>query len=264
MKIFFCTLLILYSANYLSSQTNTSPDSFNTAPGFLRSNLIQLNWAETELNQISKTISGEIYLRNNATEKKFKKNISNADIIHIATHTIIDDENPIYSKMIFYDDPDTLEDNFLNTYEIYSLETNAQMVVLSACNTGYGKLVNGEGSLSLARGFMYSGIPSVIMSLWQVDDQSTYKIMNTFYQNISKNKRKDEALRQAKLHYIQNSNPLLAGPYYWAGFVPHGNTEPIKSTNNTLLLYAFSIFTFVVLASLYYRKRILFKQKKTN
>ncbi len=143
----------------------------------------------------------------------------------------------MYSKLVFYNDRNKDEDHYLNTYEIYNLETKAQMVVLSACNSGIGKIVKGEGSLSLARGFMYAGIPSVIMSLWPVDDQSTFKIMTTFYQNIADGKQKDKALRESKLQYLKETDPLLASPFYWAGFIPLGNREPIKKATTSYRFY---------------------------
>ena len=106
------------------------------------------------------------------------------------------------------------------------------MVTLSACQTGFGKLQKGEGMLSLARAFNYAGVPSIVTTLWKINDQSTSEIMKFFYKNLSDGLSKKEALRQAKLSYLNaNDDALLRHPYYWSGIVMTGNTMPLKTTN---------------------------------
>ena len=98
-------------------------------------------------------------------------------------------------------------------HEIYQLDLNADLVVLSACETGYGKFNQGEGVMSLARSFMYAGTPSLVVSLWQVNDQSTAIIMQLFYEKLEKGMPKDIALRQAKLEYLKNAE-RMRGRYH--------------------------------------------------
>ena len=129
--------------------------------------------------------------------------------------------------MVFAPDARSAEDGFLNLFELYNLELESELVVLSSCNTGYGKIVNGEGIMSMARGFIYAGCPSIVMSLWPVDDRSTSVLMKYFYKGIADGLQKDEALRHAKLKYIQNSDDSKSDPFFWAGFVEVGNTDPI-------------------------------------
>ncbi|HRS54788.1 MAG TPA: CHAT domain-containing protein, partial [Bacteroidales bacterium] len=140
--------------------------------------------AINEINDISKIIKTNMFLKDKATETQFKQNVVNYDIIHLAMHTIINNENPLYSKLVFYSPDDNKEDGFLNTYEIFNLKLNARLAVLSACNTGYGKLSNGEGVMSLARSFMYAGCPNIVMTLWQIEDKSSSEIMANFYKNL--------------------------------------------------------------------------------
>ena len=100
--------------------------------------------------------------------------------------------------------------------------------VYSACNTDSGKLVKGEGIMSLSRGFIHAGCPSVVMSLWSVNDGSTSDIMKRFYQNLSKGKSKDSALKQAKLDYLNSSKKAFQHPFYWAAFVQFGDTSELR------------------------------------
>jgi len=120
------------------------------------------------------------------------------------------------------------------------MSLKVQLVVLSACETGYGKFQQGEGVMSLARSFMYAGVPSMLVSMWQVNDASTSAIMQLFYKNLAKGMDKAEALQQAKLKYIrQVANNNAAHPAYWASFVQLGDSRPIKiaTKGNGILLW---------------------------
>ena len=116
------------------------------------------------------------------------------------------------------------------------MQLNADLAVLSACNTGYGKLSRGEGVMSLARAFTYAGVPATVTSLWKVPDLTTREIMVDFYKNLKQGMSKDAALRQAKLTYLKNApESIAANPFFWAGFVPMGNMEAMDMTESTLL-----------------------------
>ncbi len=213
----------------------------------LRGSLVELTWSETEINNSAKLIGGKAYLNRRATEKIFKTEAPRAGIIHLATHTIIDDQNPMYSKFIFAVDDDTTEDGFLHTYELYNMQLLAEMAVLSACNTGVGKLSEGEGIMSLARGFLYAGVPSVVMSLWPIDDRSTADLTSYFYEGLRQGLGKDEALRQAKLKFLESADVIKANPFYWAGLVSIGNPNPITmSGGNHLLIWMTGLVIFVL------------------
>lgn len=190
--------------------------------------LRDLPWAEKELQSIASVVKSELYLRGDATEAAFKKNAGRFGIIHLAQHVILDDKEPLYSKFIFSDSPGSGEDGYLHLYELYNLRLRANMVVLSACQTGIGKNIKGEGMMSLARGFTYSGCPSVVMSLWSIDDKATSVIITDFYRKLAQGKTKDVALRDAKLNMIQSGDPVLSNPYYWSGLVVIGSTESLE------------------------------------
>jgi CHAT domain-containing protein len=144
-------------------------------------------------------------------------------------HAFINDSLPAFSRLAFAQNHETDDNNdgWLNTADIYNLSLNARLTVLSACNTGSGNLKKGEGVMSLARGFLYAGCPSIIMTLWEVEDNAGTEIMQSFYQSLKKGRKTDEALRTAKLKYLENANPRTAHPHYWLGYVSIGSPEPL-------------------------------------
>ncbi len=114
-------------------------------------------------------------------------------------HTILNDKDPMYSTLIFSSEDDSTQDRYLKTYEVYSIPLRAKMVVLSSCNSGTGYLYSGEGILSLARGFMYSGSESVVMAMWEIEDRSGTEIVKGFYDNLKKGYSKSSSLRRARI-----------------------------------------------------------------
>lgn len=227
-----------------------------------KNKLYPLPGAKIEVKNISKIFDGKTYIDELASETNFKKNAENYDILHLAMHTILDDDNPMYSKLVFTQTKDSLNDGLLNTYEIYNINLKARMVVLSACNSGDGKFLKGEGVMSLARGFFYSGCPSLIMTLWTVEDLSGSILMSSFYKYLSQNYPKDVALQQAKLEYLESADALKSHPYFWSGYVAIGDTETLFrfSMIHKILL----ILGFVVLAGGIYfiGKRLLTRKVK--
>lgn len=162
-----------------------------------------------------------------ATEYFYRINAEDYKIIHFGTHGIINDASPLFSRLILVKNQD--EDGNLYTYEIYGQHLNSDLVVLSACNTGTGKLISGEGVVSLAHAFTYAGCPTVLMTLWEVDEKTTAAILKKFYANLMKGEKKSVALRKAKLAYLQSAPLEMRSPYYWAGLVLIGSDKPIFS-----------------------------------
>jgi len=195
----------------------------------VRSGNLPLPGATEEVNAISKLMRGESWINEDATETNFKKHSGDYDVLHLAMHSLLNDEEPRYSELLFNRRKDIENDGYLTIAEIYNLKLNAQLVVLSACSSGFGKIQHGEGPISLSRAFSYAGCPSVVMSLWKVPDLVTTSIMKNFYESLSDGLSKDEALRAAQVKFLkQNSDPIYAHPYYWAGFVVIGDTNPLE------------------------------------
>ncbi|PCI24331.1 MAG: hypothetical protein COB67_11740, partial [SAR324 cluster bacterium] len=182
----------------------------------------------SELRQISKIFedSNDIFLRANAKESQVKENLSKYRYIHFATHGILDERNPEYSGvMMNLIEADQPEDGFLQSSEIFDLKLNSDLVVLSACETGLGKVVKGEGMVGLTRAFLFAGTPSVVVSLWTVADESTSKMMIYFYQYLGDGLSKLEALRQAKLDLMMEKEDgewVYPDPFFWGPFILNG------------------------------------------
>ncbi|MDZ7360467.1 MAG: CHAT domain-containing protein [candidate division KSB1 bacterium] len=138
--------------------------------------------------------------------------------VHFATHGLVNESKPQLSGLILAQNDSPEEDGILYLGEIYNLNLNADLAVLSACETGLGKLARGEGLIGLTRGFLYAGATNLLVSLWQVNDVSTANLMIAFYQNMLEGKSKAAALREAKLRMIEHE-VKYARPYYWAPFV---------------------------------------------
>ena len=243
----------LYFANK-SKGKKTNIKALLFAPEYKEGETIQIGQTEyhlvhlpgvlQEVSQISKIIDSEIYVGENATEENFRKNIEHFNILHLAMHAFINDSLPAFSSFAFVqkDTEDPTKNGLLNTTDIYSLKLNADLAVLSACNTGTGRLQKGEGIMSLARGFLYAGCPTIIMSLWEVEDESGTRIMSSFYKNIKKGKDRDESLRLAKLENLENVNSSRAYPNYWLSFVSIGDNSPLYVS------YDFYFFLLLLLA----------------
>ena len=139
--------------------------------------------------------------------------------LHFATHSFVDEKSPKRSAVLLTADSE--DDGLLDVKEISELDLDCDLVVLSACQTGRGQLLTGEGIIGLARAFLYAGARSVAVSLWSVSDISTSHLMKNFYQHLADNVRTTEALRQAKLQMLQSGNETRH-PYYWAPFISVG------------------------------------------
>lgn len=185
-----------------------------------------LNHNEEEVSTIQKSLGGRVFKGKEATLQNFVEIAPLYKILHLATHGKASTQSNDFSYLAFTYKLDTLDNELLYAADLYNMELRADMVVLSACETGIGKLQQGEGIISLARGFSYAGAKSIVTTLWSVDDKSSLKIMANFYRNLENGYRKDDALRQAKLDFVK-SNKNRAHPLFWAAYVPIGNMESI-------------------------------------
>ncbi|MDZ7333466.1 MAG: CHAT domain-containing protein [candidate division KSB1 bacterium] len=159
------------------------------------------------------------YFHSDASEENFKRESSQYQIVHIATHGIINEERPQLSGIVFSQPQDSVfsDDGILYAGEAYNLNLQADLLVLSSCESGLGKLVPGEGMMALTRGFFYSGASNIIVSLWKVSDKYTSQLMIDFYTNILNGKDYAAAIRETKINLIKN--PATALPKIWGGFV---------------------------------------------
>jgi CHAT domain-containing protein/Tfp pilus assembly protein PilF len=240
-----CTNMLAFAKSYENDFTEKG-HSLRQSNGN-NSDFAILKGTIDEVNNISEIIDADVYLNNEATENVFKDETKNYDIIHVALHTIINNKKPMFSNLVFSQSNDSDDDGLLNTYEIYGLDINAHLIVLSACETGCGKLNSGEGIMSLARGFLYAGCPGVVMTLWKVEDNQSAKIITSFYKYLAEGKSKIEALRLSKLDYLKNSDPLFSHPYFWAGYVDIGKPNSLIIKKKEIHRYILFIAIFLIL-----------------
>jgi CHAT domain-containing protein len=169
-----------------------------------------LEFAELEAKEVKAAYpESSVYIGKEATEEKSKTLSANHDILHFATHAKLNEDDPLSSAVLLA--KENKEDGRLEVREIFGMELKAKLVVLSGCETGLGKLSTGDELVGLTRAFIYAGTPSVVASLWSVDDSSTAHLMASFYRNL-KTMSKVEALRQAQLELIRGEgrSELLA------------------------------------------------------
>jgi CHAT domain-containing protein len=187
----------------------------------------RLPFSGSEVMEIGKLFSSgdkTLYIGEKAKEEVVKQtSLQSYTYVHFATHGIIDQKAPARSGIVLTLGEDSDEDGFLQVNEIFNLDLDADLVVLSACNTGLGKLRRGEGIVGLTRAFMYAGTPSVLVSLWNINDRSTADFMKIFYEQLMKGNSKARALQLAKLAMLGAARRSYQHPFYWAPFVLVGD-----------------------------------------
>ncbi|WP_299135136.1 CHAT domain-containing tetratricopeptide repeat protein [uncultured Tenacibaculum sp.] len=241
-----CNISYTYSSSFSEFNKNrdrkTNTDIVVFAPvNFKNTELSPLENTEKEAAVITNLIDGDSFTNSNAKKENFVRKTSNAKIIHLATHATAT-SNP--SIQFFTND--------LKLHELYTYKNNADLVVLSACETNIGELKQGEGVLNLARGFFHSGANAVVSSTWKINDASSSYIMKEFYTNLRNKQSKTEALNNAKRAYLKNHSLSEQSPYYWASFVLIGDTSPVFTTN---YLYYVGIILIIGLLVFFYFKR---------
>jgi CHAT domain-containing protein len=178
-----------------------------------------LKYAQNEAIEVAKSVAkSRLFLRQQATETAFRKYGKDFNYIHFATHGKFDPDDSLKSAILLSGDSEN--NGVLTTDKLYSIRIDADLVTLSACETGLGKISNGDDVVGLTRGFLYAGSTAVVATLWKVDDQATSDLMRQFYDNLSRYDKR-EALIQAQLQIKSR----YAHPFYWAAFQIIGNEK---------------------------------------
>ncbi|TYC11395.1 CHAT domain-containing protein [Bizionia gelidisalsuginis] len=212
-----------------------------------------LKYTINEAKSIEQEVDAKFLMYHSATKQSFLDYASQYNILHLSTHASSGDF--IVPAHIEFSD----ETLYLN--ELYALNISPKLVVLSACETGIGKLTKGEGPMSLARGFNYAGAETILFSLWQISDASTAKIMELFYNDYGKTSSASHANHRSKIAYLEDKNisNIKKSPYYWSAFVFYGSIEPLRDNNiNYGVITIISILFVVLLLRLFkqwYEKR---------
>lgn len=206
---------------------NPTMPSMSFAQGSPPQQLPSLPGSEQEANAIAKLFNTQPIIGSQATKSAVLQQISTARIVHLATHGILDNVGGFFSSLALT--PTNQDQGFLTAREVISMKLNTELVVLSACNTGRGK-INGDGVLGLSRSFIGAGVPSVIVSLWSVPDAPTASLMTIFYQNLKSGSDKAQALRQAMLKTMKQ----FPNPINWAAFTLIGEANSSKMLQSTM------------------------------
>lgn len=211
---------------------------------------MELAFSKKELQNIKTNFDGKYLESQEASFENFKTNASNYSILHLSTHASSGDiSEPASIK--FYDQEVLYS-------EFYNLNLNPDLVVLSACETGIGKLYKAEGAMSVARGFQFAGAQNLLFSLWRVNDFTTSVLMNKFYNNVKKGQSYFDSNHQAKLDFLSDETISNAkkSPYYWSAFVYYGTLENPSKTNYFLWISLFGgLIALLLLWKLFIRKK---------
>ena len=197
---------------------NPTMPSVSSYPGEPKQQLSPLPGAEAEARAIAPLLKTQAITGAQGTKAEIVQKMPQASIIHLATHGLLDDVRGLGSAIALA--PSGSDDGLLTAEEIFDMKLQANLVVLSACNTGEGR-ITGDGVIGLSRALISAGVPSVIVSLWAVPDAPTSELMQSFYQNLQNNPDKAQALRQAMLTTMK-THP---GPRNWAAFTLIGEAE---------------------------------------
>ncbi len=213
-----------------------------------------LSFSGFEIMNIREFVKGSTYIDEQIEKRDFLNKLSKYDIIHLATHTFVDKKNPLQSKFyISNSDIKSEEEKAVYTWDILPLNLKAKMAILSSCNTGVGELVEGEGIMSLARDFQFAGVPSVIMTLWEINDISTAEVMKSFYSELKNGSKIDEAFRTANLEYLKNSISKNSAPVFWAASVPIGDMEKMNFNESYVEWIYLAVFSLLFFIWIFYR-----------
>lgn len=214
---------------YLGFAPYTSTDSIIAEErSTLERNKFQgLPFSKLEVKKGEDIFDGESFIDREALKSVFLKEAENAQILHCATHAMGNDQNGGLSYLLFPSKQDLHTNEFLYAQEIYNLNLQADLVILSACQSSQGTYTQGEGLISLAHAFSAAGARGVCSTYWNLNDKVSYKILTTFFEALKKGQAKNEALRLAQLELL-NSSDREAHPYYWAVYHLFGDTEPLS------------------------------------
>lgn len=203
----------------------------------------------------------QFLLGEDASEALLKSEVERYNLLHLAVHGVADTAANLGSHLIFRSAGDSIEDGTLYAHELYGLRASElDLVVLSACESGLGKNQHGEGTMSMARGFLYAGCPSLTMSLWRIDDKTSAQLMALFYEGLSEGKGIDVALAEAKRAYLKEVNMFNSHPTYWAAFILVGETKPLGGEGPGSIILISMALLIVIAVSLY---QVWKKKRKT-
>lgn len=250
---------VIYTGQQLKKtkkKINTNSKYIGFAPTYSNNTIriSALEGADQEVGSISKFFNGKNYTGKEANKDQFLNEAPKYPIVHMAMHTIINEEDPMFSQLLFSSEK-SQELDTLFIYELFGHRFETDLLVISGCNSGYGALNPGEGILNLARTFFYSGIDNIIVTQWAIADKSSSQLMQSFYKHFSEGMPADRALQKAKIDYLKNADPMRHHPYYWSGYELVGDSVySVKTFKYSFVIYLLSVLLLLSLILVYIKK----------
>ena len=225
-----------YSSNLLFYELPLKSSPHKSLAAFAPSypDSLKLAYNQMQATEIANLSGGQAYLDSGASEQVFKEVASQYKILHLSMHGFTNPQESLLAYLKFFESENAMEDSRLHAYELYNMRLTSELVVLAACRSGDGQMIEGEGIMSLARAFRYAGCPSMLTSLWTADGRSTSDLMIEFYKQLFNGKRKARSLRLAKLNFLKSATPDLVHPFFWANHILIGQDRPISLINSRL------------------------------
>ncbi len=221
-------------------------------------NLVPQPFTRELVGKMWQTLGGKAFVENQSTLGNFIKYATNNRILHIGTHAESNNISPDFSKLIFSktNKPIGLErGNELYALDIYNLNLQSQIAVLTACETGKSTIAPGEGMLSLAHAFTYAGSESLLVGIWKIDEKASSQITEVFFQKLAEGMDKATSLKEAKLAYLSGARGRSLSPEFWAGLALIGDSNPIElETTASRWKFAFAAIGILILGGLIWRK----------
>jgi CHAT domain-containing protein len=224
---------------------------------FSNLSLPSLPFATQEARKIDEVLYSfdekSIFLENEATKENFIDKVSESKIVHIATHSEVSEQDPLFSTIFLNSNNENSSLNALYAYELFDKQLNSELIMLNSCSSGSGEYLQGSGIMGINRAMRYAGAKSLALNLWAVNDKVAFEFAGVFYEAINDGKSKSQAMKEAKLYLLESGN---ANPHYWGAFMLTGNQSPLtKKPANAGLLYP--ILLLLIGSVSFYLRRVI-------
>lgn len=233
------------------SDTDFSAFAVSDFRGFENTNLPSLPYATEEARNVYAKLDNfknkSIFLEDDATKSSFIYGASNSRIIHVATHSEVSEQDPLFST-IYLNNNTNDELTSLYAYELFETQMNNELIMLNSCSSGSGSFLQGSGIMGISRALRYAGAESLGLNLWSVNDKTASEFATTFYEGINQGKSKWEAMRKAKLELLRTGN---ANPYYWGSYMLIGNSSPLTE-KPAKAGFLYSLLAIVIITASFY------------
>lgn len=239
----YFTSLKEFDTNRRASQNDLTNDfaafSISNFEDFTINDLPSLPYATVESNNIENALTSlnrkEIYNGNDATKEAFKRSVENSRLVHVATHSEVSEQNPLFST-IYLNNPEASSnldsEQALYAYELFDTPLNSEFIMLNSCSSGSGNYIQGSGIMGISRALRYAGAKSLALNLWSVNDKIASEFATDLYSYLNEGHTKSESIRLAKLNQLRSAN---ANPHFWGAYMMIGNPSPITQKKDGVL-----------------------------